>query len=525
MNKKGFTLAELLGVVIVMGLLVYVVVTPILSQVNKQSSKIDNITKELLYSTVDTYIEQNASKYIKDPNKTYYISVGLLINNGFLDETFLNKYNKDTLSEDTVIKAVNENDAFTYTIMDKSSYNTLGSIEKGLETSTYNFMKGTYYKNNITNGYVLYNNILHKILGRNEDGNIKIMSVENITRLIPGDESQSYSNSYVRTWLNKDYYSSLSDSDYIAKAKWCVDNQATEAAASNCTNTIEDYVGLITTMEVKSLDSITATMFNYAYLTMTQKNNGTFYVVNSSIGLYDAENLFSIRPVVNLLPSTIVLSGTGAMDNPYVLLNDSNDTYVNVKLKDSFLTIGQYIKYNNYNYRIMEVGAGYVKLVMVPDTELATSQFSTSGRFNLLNGVGYLLNTTLRSYFVPGDSSLDLTLTTKTYIGEFTQPSSDYRYTSLSKTNQVNNVVAAPAKMGEILGDAPINCYSSVCYGTYWLLTEDDNLHSYVIDRAAILSHEKNEANSVIPTIYIDNEGIILSGAGTKANPFILGGK
>ena len=36
MNKKGFTLAELLGVIIVLGALVLVVATPIVSQINKQ---------------------------------------------------------------------------------------------------------------------------------------------------------------------------------------------------------------------------------------------------------------------------------------------------------------------------------------------------------------------------------------------------------------------------------------------------------------------------------------------------------
>ena len=33
MNRKGFTLAELIGVVIVMGLIILVIVTPILSQI------------------------------------------------------------------------------------------------------------------------------------------------------------------------------------------------------------------------------------------------------------------------------------------------------------------------------------------------------------------------------------------------------------------------------------------------------------------------------------------------------------
>ena len=36
MNKKGFTLVELLGVIIMIGALILVVATPIVSQINKQ---------------------------------------------------------------------------------------------------------------------------------------------------------------------------------------------------------------------------------------------------------------------------------------------------------------------------------------------------------------------------------------------------------------------------------------------------------------------------------------------------------
>ena len=40
MNKKGFTLVELLGVIIMIGALILVVATPIVSQINKQKVKL-----------------------------------------------------------------------------------------------------------------------------------------------------------------------------------------------------------------------------------------------------------------------------------------------------------------------------------------------------------------------------------------------------------------------------------------------------------------------------------------------------
>ena len=52
MNKKGFTLAELLGVIIVLGALVLVVATPIVSQINKQKVKFPNEYKTFFLSSL-----------------------------------------------------------------------------------------------------------------------------------------------------------------------------------------------------------------------------------------------------------------------------------------------------------------------------------------------------------------------------------------------------------------------------------------------------------------------------------------
>ncbi|MBQ2409532.1 MAG: type II secretion system protein [Bacilli bacterium] len=526
MNKKGFTLAELIGVVIILGLIVLLVVTPILSQIRNQSSKIDNLTKGLLFSTAENYIEQNPTKYIYDANKTYFLTLELLIEKGILEENILNKYNEDTLNKNSIIKVTNNENTFNYELLNPSTYDNIGNVAEGLKVSTFSFMNGTYYKDNPANSYVLFNNILHKILGINADGSIRLMAVENVTKMIPGTTSQSYSNSYVRNWLNDYYYSNLLDNDYITKQEWCIDNQATAAASSTCSTKIKDYVGLITTMELMNHNSLAGNYYNYTYLTMTQSNVGSFYNVDTTATSTSAQNSFNTRPVINVLSSSVILSGTGSIDNPYVLLNDPNTTYTNVKLRNTYHTIGQYITYNGHTYRIMETGAGYVKLVMVPTaTDITTSVFSNSStRFNLSNGIGYLLNTTLRSYFVPTNESLNLTLDTKVYLGEYASLGSNFKTEYLLKTNQLSGVIAAAPKLGEILGATPMKCYTGGSCPTYWLMTDSDANNAFSISMTALVPQSKSETYSVIPTIYISNEGIILSGSGTQSSPFVLGG-
>ena len=137
----------------------------------------------------------------------------------------------------------------------------------------------------------------------------------------------------------------------------------------------------------------------------------------------------------------------------------------------------------------------------------------------------YLLNTTFRAYFIPTDENLNLTLNDKIYIGEYADLASNYKTTYLLKTNKINGAIAGAPKLGEILGSAPIKCYSEACTNIYWLMSDKDASNAYISHPSAVDGHTKTNNYSVLPTIYISNEGIILSGSGTKSSPFVLGGQ
>lgn len=52
MNKKGFTLVELLGVLIIMAIIMVIVVTPIIGQIRNTSKKLDSASLQVLYKSV-----------------------------------------------------------------------------------------------------------------------------------------------------------------------------------------------------------------------------------------------------------------------------------------------------------------------------------------------------------------------------------------------------------------------------------------------------------------------------------------
>jgi hypothetical protein len=55
-------------------------------------------------------------------------------------------------------------------------------------------------------------------------------------------------------------------------------------------------------------------------------------------------------------------------------------------------------------------------------------------------------------------------------------------------------------------------------------MSDFDANNAHIIHSSAVDAHPKSNGYSVIPTIYISNEGIILSGSGTQSSPFVLGG-
>ena len=122
MNKKGFTLVELLGVIIMIGALILVVTTPIVSQINKQKVKLDDASLNLIYSTTETYIDKNKNSYPLKNNAVYYITLKQLLDSKFIEEEFIKTYSTDVLSKKSIIKVTVNGDTYTYNLLPSNSY-------------------------------------------------------------------------------------------------------------------------------------------------------------------------------------------------------------------------------------------------------------------------------------------------------------------------------------------------------------------------------------------------------------------
>lgn len=86
MKNKGFTLVELLGVIVVLGILALVTLPPIINQIKNMREKVSDSTLKLIYSSVDKYMANNRNSFPQVEDTSYCVSLEQLVNGGVLNE-------------------------------------------------------------------------------------------------------------------------------------------------------------------------------------------------------------------------------------------------------------------------------------------------------------------------------------------------------------------------------------------------------------------------------------------------------
>ena len=65
MKNRGFTLLELLGVIVILALLTTLVFPSVLNAIKKSSNQTDKLSMDLISNAADLYIENNANDFEK----------------------------------------------------------------------------------------------------------------------------------------------------------------------------------------------------------------------------------------------------------------------------------------------------------------------------------------------------------------------------------------------------------------------------------------------------------------------------
>lgn len=128
MKQKGFTLVELLAIVILLGIVFALVYPNIIAQIEKNDKKINEYTLELIYNAANTYIKKNN---IIEVGKTYCVEVSKL------DSENLIPVDIDDYKDKSIIVRVGKN---------KKTYNFVDDCQVTLRLENAKFTDGTTNK-------------------------------------------------------------------------------------------------------------------------------------------------------------------------------------------------------------------------------------------------------------------------------------------------------------------------------------------------------------------------------------------
>ena len=113
--NKGFTLVEIIGVVIVLGLITLVSFPLILKTINDSRGQISDATTNLIVSSAMQYTDKYSNDLPKTQGNVYCVTVERLINEDLLPSTIENEY-LGSYGLQTKVKITINNDKYNYTI-------------------------------------------------------------------------------------------------------------------------------------------------------------------------------------------------------------------------------------------------------------------------------------------------------------------------------------------------------------------------------------------------------------------------
>ncbi len=117
-NKtSGFTLVELLGVIIIISAIIALVFPNIVDFIKDKNNDIYSFNERLVFSAADDFLQKNKDDFEKKDGNSYCISIRDLVDEGYLKGPIILS---DESEDDTDLKSVQAdyNDGYSYTIKD-----------------------------------------------------------------------------------------------------------------------------------------------------------------------------------------------------------------------------------------------------------------------------------------------------------------------------------------------------------------------------------------------------------------------
>ena len=115
--KKGFTLAELLGVIVILSLIALITVPAITDTLQNYKIKLCNTQLEEIISAAKTWGADNLVKLPSSEGQTKTVSLKMLSDYGYIDAVIQNPVTKENFElETTTVTITKQGKKFVYTL-------------------------------------------------------------------------------------------------------------------------------------------------------------------------------------------------------------------------------------------------------------------------------------------------------------------------------------------------------------------------------------------------------------------------
>ena len=406
---------------------------------------------------------------------------------------------------------------------------------------TYNYMDGTYLKGNQDSNYVWFDGFLWRIMGKNADGSIRMITEENVTSIPWGasNTAHDYDNSYINDWLNNYFYPKLEHKDLLVNQTWCSETTMDdESARTTCTNNlskIQKPVGLISIDEYNLASASSSYLVNSQWFwTFTPRGTSSVWDVldNGNADIYGVvAGTGGVRPVVGISSGVIITGGNGALTDPYIIEELSD---VTGSLKDHS-HVGEYVTYAGRNYRVVETSSQGTKLIL--DGYYDSNNDGTIASSDKMQyGTNCTLCTTINEdtfiNWISNNNETDKNklVSTTWYRGGYWE-GEDYKTNLESTANPYEGRVGL-IRVGEMLSgqsETIISKYHTTSNSdtnaqTYWTTTPYSAWDAWRVNTAGNAYHYNDTDMLAIRPVIMIHPGVpITGGQGTPNEPYTLG--
>ncbi len=378
--------------------------------------------------------------------------------------------------------------------------------------------------------YVLFSGMMWRILKLDEDGNIAIITDNNIANLYYSNYGEDYKDSNVYHWLNDYFYGNINENSkqYILDATWCYDNQENAGIISTCNSSVKAKVGLLSVSDYEKSkeENRSYLVDNARFILLNKQSDEEVWISDiyndNALGNYNVQDLSGVRPVIYLSKDIYVTAGEGSQDNPYKL---QDYTYAKENAPLNSRLVGEYVVYSGYNFRIAGSDSdGNVKLVGVDLLEnVAEYQLLVAGYSSNLEKITPNTQEEGNLYNELEEKAINYISDKSIVSHEYEIPvyESGKQYDQLEK-QKITLKVGLPASYEMFSG---LNM-SADNYQIYWLSDYNESGIVTIVNGnnglAFHLSVGTFPDNAIKPVIYVKKDLKIASGKGTILDPYYV---